>query len=1187
MICFAYTVKITKPVVLTDYSYYYSNGFFSGAFTGAMAVCGTGNEKSISALAMSGNYNPETTTNGKKSYTSYWLLDEDKWDALEVKYGDVVYPVITDKLPSETRFSDIQVKVYEGIYSSASEITSNVVDITDKVYGSNALVNMATDLSNGYPVKIGEKFDITVVLQRSTGEILNLLPLSITMYKGTMSATPEVLYKNSTDVMGQAYYSSSSAYVWKTTPPEDGNISKTPMTYRYMVTGGNKKNDTYYVVFRAEKPLTLTGTYLGLEFVEKAVVGDYNSLSEAASATDIKSKLFSDPTVQGNGYGDDYRNGVTFTVFLKDGTINKYRIVTEGIEQTPVITPDPTPDPTPEVKQGQEATINFTGINKYKSWIPNSEIDSYYQIDKEHGFVPVLIYDSTAATGAAILTKGDTITPKFNGYYGTKVYVDSQEVQSGSFNTQYDPDTPVLFSGTNGDYSSNYWVSYIAQQEGPVLFINGLSDQEGYILENGVNVPVREIMADDYHDIMFANVGSEDITGLYVRLENARNVKLDDYWTIGETTTLSAMDDMDNLGHGYYDQSIERNNVGKIRLICTSDDAQDNSVSGTLVIGFTGDGTNGKEYRINLSGIAGKPVIVTDTLFDGVEKVPYSCLIQNNSKSSSVNIKYELADGELPKGLILKEKTGEIYGLPEETGEFEFAVKMIYTISPRYFSEKVEGEDKKVYHITIKEATKENIEAINNDPDRGYKIETPAPDELNLYAIPKEGVEFVSVGAFSDFVKFFMDGKELTRGTHYSAEEGSTKIIIYDKTFANAEEGNHTLSAEFREGGSEDGAMKTTAQLVAVTKKVVSVAPVYVPSDAGQSATTSDPQTTDAPTAAPTEAPEATATPEPEKKTEPTPTAEPTPTPVVVKNDDGSTTATTKSEGKDGSVTTEEVVTRPDGSTVTTTTVERQNGSSSTTIVEKNAAGKVLSTTKIDKYTTNSGTEVTETYTENADGSSVRITEKAAKSGKVVKKTVETSKEGTVTTTNSTLNPDGSSEYSIKKATTDGKVVTQTLNKDTKGKIKIEQKTKKADGTKVTKKYTALADGSIKLTSYKTKGATVLVPAVIELDGETYPVTVISAKVFAANDAITTARIGRNIAKIGNKAFNGSSNLAKIVFYTSSLESVGKKVFDGIAPNPLFKFKIEKEAYKASKELLKKTGIPDDSRFKKVRQAAD
>ena len=50
-------------------------------------------------------------------------------------------------------------------------------------------------------------------------------------------------------------------------------------------------------------------------------------------------------------------------------------------------------------------------------------------------------------------------------------------------------------------------------------------------------------------------------------------------------------------------------------------------------------------------------------------------MIQNSNKYSENMVSYSLTKGELPGGMELR-PNGEIYGVPTETGEFEFTVRM-------------------------------------------------------------------------------------------------------------------------------------------------------------------------------------------------------------------------------------------------------------------------------------------------------------------------------------------------------------------------------------------------------------------------------------------------------------------------------------------------------------------------------
>ena len=75
----------------------------------------------------------------------------------------------------------------------------------------------------------------------------------------------------------------------------------------------------------------------------------------------------------------------------------------------------------------------------------------------------------------------------------------------------------------NDKKKRNYQVSFVKKESGPSLYVFGPE--------------MREVYLTDYfkyrHDILIANVGSEALTGLKVELENAKNVALDNYWTLG------------------------------------------------------------------------------------------------------------------------------------------------------------------------------------------------------------------------------------------------------------------------------------------------------------------------------------------------------------------------------------------------------------------------------------------------------------------------------------------------------------------------------------------------------------------------------------------------------------------------------------------------------------------------------
>ncbi len=100
---------------------------------------------------------------------------------------------------------------------------------------------------------------------------------------------------------------------------------------------------------------------------------------------------------------------------------------------------------------------------------------------------------------------------------------------------------------------------------------------------------------------------------------------------------------------------------------------------------------------------------------------------------------------------------------------------------------KVEGNTKnsgKNFDLNILENTNDNVA---NQTDKGYKLETSVGTEQgsNNYILNtvSENKVFKSEGELPEFVDFWLNGKKLAKGTDYQAESGSTKITIMSKTF--------------------------------------------------------------------------------------------------------------------------------------------------------------------------------------------------------------------------------------------------------------------------------------------------------------------------------------------------------------------------------------------------------------------
>ena len=97
--------------------------------------------------------------------------------------------------------------------------------------------------------------------------------------------------------------------------------------------------------------------------------------------------------------------------------------------------------------------------------------------------------------------------------------------------------------------------------------------------------------------------------------------------------------------------------------------------------------------------------------------------------------------------------------------------------------------------------------------------------------------------------------------------------------------------------------------------------------------------------------------------------------------------------------------------------------------------------------------------------------------------------------------------------------------------------------------YTVTGKGTVTYQKNK-KGAKVVIPDTIRLDGHTYKVTGIADKAFYHNRQLKQLVIGKNISSIGRQTFAGCKNIRQITVKTSklNLKNIGTKAFTGVKP---------------------------------------
>lgn len=106
----------------------------------------------------------------------------------------------------------------------------------------------------------------------------------------------------------------------------------------------------------------------------------------------------------------------------------------------------------------------------------------------------------------------------------------------------------------------------------------------------------------------------------------------------------------------------------------------------------------------------------------------------------------------------------------------------------------------------------------------------------------------------------------------------------------------------------------------------------------------------------------------------------------------------------------------------------------------------------------------------------------------------------------------------------------------------------------------------------KKQKASVTIPDTVTIDKVTYKVTSIAANAFKNNKKLKKVVIGKNITKIGKKAFYGCSKLKKITVKTTKLtkKNVGSQAFKGIHKKATFK--VSKKKISSYRKIFKARG---------------
>lgn len=121
--------------------------------------------------------------------------------------------------------------------------------------------------------------------------------------------------------------------------------------------------------------------------------------------------------------------------------------------------------------------------------------------------------------------------------------------------------------------------------------------------------------------------------------------------------------------------------------------------------------------------------------------------------------------------------------------------------------------------------------------------------------------------------------------------------------------------------------------------------------------------------------------------------------------------------------------------------------------------------------------------------------------------------------------------------------------------------------------YQILSKNSVSFQAPKKNSTKATIPAAVKIKGKTYKVTAIKANACKGSKKLTSLTIGKNVKKIGAKAFYNCKKLKSIVIHTKKLTAgnVGTDAWKGFSAKVKITYPKEKKA--AYKKIFQKKGL--------------
>ncbi len=138
-------------------------------------------------------------------------------------------------------------------------------------------------------------------------------------------------------------------------------------------------------------------------------------------------------------------------------------------------------------------------------------------------------------------------------------------------------------------------------------------------------------------------------------------------------------------------------------------------------------------------------------------------------------------------------------------------------------------------------------------------------------------------------------------------------------------------------------------------------------------------------------------------------------------------------------------------------------------------------------------------------------------------------------------------------------------------------------GSTVEKKslvYKITSSSAVQLTKVRTSKKSVVIPDRITISGKKYTVTTIANNA-CSGKKITKVTTGKNIQKIGRKAFANCKKLKTVIFKSVKLKSVGKQAF--YKTNQKVRVKLGRKVVKKYRKMLTKGKISSKAKYVAVK----